>query len=157
MSKTLNLRKLLVKILQQLPRDTGWKVASMNSSFTAYGDGMTPKYRRIGNVVYVRGAVKPTSATAADSTIYIIFNLPLGYRPAQRFGTDSDAAVNTVCQGSTQYIWTCRVFDNDYSIFDNGNVTFSRYRNGSSYASASISAWLPFNFSFITDDDWPSS
>lgn len=150
MSKTLNLRKLLVKILQQLPRDTGWKVASMNSKFTAYGDGMTPKYRRIGNVVYVRGAVKPTSATAADATIYTIFNLPLGYRPAQRFGTANDAAVNTVCQGSTQYVWTCRVYDD-------GDVTFSRYRNGNAYATASTSAWLPFNFSFITDDDWPSS
>ena len=112
--------------------DSLWQGATLSSRFTYYDSTSTVQYKRIGNVVYVRGVVKPTSAIAGSDTRYVIFNLPVGYRPAYD--------VYTLCQGSSANKWLL-------TVNINGNVCFSRYGT-SSYAQASTSAWLPFNVSF---------
>lgn len=56
--------------------DSGWKILPLASGITAYSPTGTPQYRRIGDVVYIMGAVK--GVTAADT---LIGTLPEGYRP----------------------------------------------------------------------------
>jgi hypothetical protein len=66
--------------------DTGW--ITVSSFFNGYSGGGSIAYRKINNVVYLRGRV---SGGGANS---LAFNLPSGYRPAvemvfavQQFGT----------------------------------------------------------------------
>jgi hypothetical protein len=66
--------------------DTGW--TAVTSFFNSYTGSGSPAYRKINNVVYLRGRV---SGGGANS---LAFNLPAGYRPAvdtvfavQQFGT----------------------------------------------------------------------
>jgi hypothetical protein len=68
--------------------DTGW--TAVTSFFNGYSGSGSPAYRRINNVVYLRGRV---SGGGANS---LAFNLPSGYRPAvdtviavQQFGTSN--------------------------------------------------------------------
>lgn len=66
--------------------DTGWiTISSFSNSYSGSG---SPAYRKINNVVYLRGRVSGGTANTAA------FNLPSGYRPAvdtvfaiQQFGT----------------------------------------------------------------------
>lgn len=116
--------------------DSGWKTATLNSNFVNYTDAQAPKYRKIGKVVNLVGAVKPAREIAGSSTQYTILTLPAGYRPS------TETAI--ICQGSNTCIWCMR-------IKTNGIVAFERYRNGSSYATASTTTWLPFNVLFFID------
>ena len=66
----------------QLPNDSGWIEASIGRNFTSYGD-VSPKYRKIGNIVSIVGSVKPVvSNIGEDTTLYEILTLPEGYRPS---------------------------------------------------------------------------
>lgn len=56
--------------------DSGWLDITLSGNVQAYSSGTQPQYRKIGNVVYLRGAVK--NITAANTTIGV---LPTGYRP----------------------------------------------------------------------------
>lgn len=56
--------------------DSGWIELSLNSGITAYSDLWIPKYRKIGNQVFLKGAVK--GITANDTYIAV---LPQGFRP----------------------------------------------------------------------------
>ena len=117
-------------------RDSGWIDATLTSDFTVY-DTATPKYRKVGNMVEVVGAVKSKSAIAGSTTQYPIFTLPEGYRPL-------NTAIVAICQGSGTNIWTLR-------INTNGVVSFERYRSGTSYVATSTSSWLPFHVMFFVD------
>ena len=114
--------------------DSGWITATLTSKFKVYGNA-TPKYRKIGNMVEVGGAVSSTSAIAGSTTQYPIFTLPEGYRPL-------NTAIVATCQGSGTNIWTLR-------INTDGVVSFERYRSGTSYAATSTSSWLPFHAMFF--------
>ena len=116
--------------------DSGWINATLTSKFTTYGNDTVPKYRKVGEMVEVVGAVKSKSAIAGSTTEYPIFTLPEGYRPS--------TPIVVICQGSGAYIWTLR-------INTNGIVSFERYRSGSSYAATSTSTWLPFHAMFFAD------
>lgn len=114
--------------------DSGWITATLTSKFTTYGNDTVPKYRKVGEMVEVVGAVKSKSAIAGSTTEYPIFTLPEGYRPS--------TPIVVICQGSGAYIWTLRVTQA-------GIVSFERYRSGNSYAATSTSTWLPFHTIFF--------
>jgi hypothetical protein len=59
-----------------IQQDSGWLSPSLVNSFTANGL-IAPQYRRLNNVVYIRGRVDRTSIPANGLTI---FTLPAGYR-----------------------------------------------------------------------------
>ena len=117
----------------------GWIYPTLESNFTMYGTDESAnktRYRKDGRLVEVRGIVKPTVDIEGSTTIYPIFTLPNGYRPS--------SPIYVVCQGSGNCTWLLRVNPN-------GEVGFSRYRNGDATATAAVGAWLPFQVTFIAN------
>ena len=117
----------------------GWIYPTLESNFAMYGTDESAnktRYRKDGRLVEVRGIVKPTVDIAGSTTIYPIFTLPNGYRPS--------SPIYVVCQGSGNCTWLLRVNPN-------GEVGFSRYRNGDATATAAVGAWLPFQVTFIAN------
>ena len=117
----------------------GWIYPALGSNFKMYGtatsDNQT-RYRKDGRLVEVRGIVTPVSDIAGSTTIYTICTLPVGYRPS--------SPIYTLCQGSGNCTWLLRVATN-------GEVGFSRYRNGDATATAAAGAWLPFQGTFYNN------
>lgn len=118
--------------------DTKWQNATITGKFATYNSNTvnTPKYRRIGRVVEIRGIVTPTENIAGSSEIKIIFTLPTEFRP------NSD--IVSLCQGSGTNSWLC-------TIFSNGNVCFSRHRTGANYSECATGYWLPFQVMFFIE------
>jgi hypothetical protein len=55
--------------------DTGWIAPTLVNGWINYGGGFAPcGYRKIGNMVYLRGLLK-------NGTANLMFTLPAGYRP----------------------------------------------------------------------------
>lgn len=63
-------------VLETKMKDSGWKNLSLATGVVAYSAAQVPQYRKIGNVVYLRGACK--GFTANDTVIAV---LPAGFRP----------------------------------------------------------------------------
>lgn len=121
----------------------GWIYPTLASDFIMYGTSEAdnkPRYRKDGRIVEVRGAVKPTVALpksdGTSTTIYTIFTLPTGYRPT--------SPIYVLCQGSGNNTWLLRVNTN-------GEVGFSRYRNGATAAAVDTGTWLPFQVTFFNN------
>ena len=121
----------------------GWIYPTLTSDFVMYGTSEAdnkPRYRKDGRIVEVRGAVKPTVALpksdGTSTTIYAIFTFPVGYRPT--------SPIYVLCQGSGNNTWLLRVNAN-------GEVGFSRYRNGATAASVDTGTWLPFQVTFFNN------
>lgn len=115
---------------------TGWKTATLSSAFENYysSGSEAPKYRRSGNIVEIRGTVKPTADILYSTTYTNIFTLPEGYRP--------DTSVFALCQGSGNCTWLLQV-NNE------GGVGLGRYREGETSTTAKNSVWLPFHCTFL--------
>lgn len=113
----------------------GWKTATLSSGFTNYysSGSEAPIYRRVGNVVEIRGTVKPVDEIASSTDYTTIFTLPEGYRP--------HTSVFTLCQGTANCVWLLRVATS-------GAVGFTRYRDGDSLTAAANTVWLPFQCIF---------
>lgn len=119
--------------------DTGWIDLSLGSDFTSYSDGQKPRYRKIGKMVEIVGAVKPikdlTFSSASDN--YSISTIPENIRPSEQS--------TTLCQGSSNYTWTL-------VVRTDGILRMERHRNGSgSYVNATTSNWLPFHVFYFID------
>lgn len=121
----------------------GWIYPTLGSDFVMYGTDESankPRYRKDGSLVEVRGIVKPAVSlpkSGDGSTVsYIIFTLPTGYRPI--------SPIYVICQGSSNCTWMLQVNTN-------GNVTFSRYRNGNTSVTADTGTWLPFQVTFFNN------
>lgn len=115
----------------------GWITATLGSEFAMYGtdaNANQPKYRKDGRLVEVRGAVTPVNDIATGDDMHTILTLPVGYRPS--------SPIYLICQGSGSRIWLLRVTTN-------GNVDFSRYRDGDVREVAASGAWLPFQCTFL--------
>lgn len=65
-----------VEALKQKTADSGWKNFPLVSGLSAYSTIQAPKYRKIGNKVYLYGAVKGLTTVPK-----VIGTLPEGYRP----------------------------------------------------------------------------
>ena len=114
-----------------------WQYPTLSSNFAMYGSSTADnqaRYRKDGRLVEVRGIVTPTSDIAGSTTTYPIFTLPTGYTPS--------SPIYVICQGSGNCIW-------NLSVKTNGEVGFSRYRNGDASATCAAGAWLPFQVTFF--------
>ena len=112
--------------------DSGWLDVTLSGDVQQYSNTSKPQYRKIGNVVYLRGAVK--NVTSDNTTIGV---LPAGYRPIDM---------------SHQYIQA--------TSNENNSANFSRIKIGTDGAiiieaiSTGITAtynstdWFPINTSF---------
>lgn len=61
------------------PTDTAWATLPLRSGFTGVS-GDVPQYRRKNGVIHTRGRVQ---GTFAADTIYVVGDLPAGFRPTQ--------------------------------------------------------------------------
>lgn len=117
-------------------KDSGWQIATLTTNFNVYNSDSknTPRYRKIGNMVNIRGIVTPTTSLASnvDQTI---FTLPNGYIPSME--------VRMICQGSGANRWLC-------SVLGDGKVAASRYGT-TSMDNMTSGTWLPFNITYFID------
>ena len=115
----------------------GWIYPTLGSEFTMYGtseaDNKT-KYRKDGRLVELRGIVKPVADIAGGTANHTICTLQDGYRPS--------SPIYLLCQGSSNCSWLLK-------IGTDGDVGFSRYRNGDTTATAAAGTWLPFQATFF--------
>lgn len=118
--------------------DSGWLTCAINTSgkFTIYDNGSNIRYRKIGKMVEVVGAIKPKEAIDAGTESYVFGTLPSGYRPS--------LAITERAQGSGGNSWL-------FSITTGGDLRYSRYSNGSSCILLPAATWLPFHATFFTD------
>lgn len=124
--------------------DSGWKTPTLVSTMTNHGSDSknAVKYRKIGSVVDIAGAVSPKATTTlAKGAAVTLFTLPEAYRPSY--------TRSFLCQGSARYIFLLQ-------IGSDGTVTISRYRNSTSTTDAyptsvSTDSWLPISATFFVD------
>lgn len=112
-------------------------IEEFGSGFEAYSAERAPKVSRVGRLVQLSGACKPTASISGSATAYTMFTLPREFWP--------ENPVIAVCQGSTYYEWMLQVDTQ-------GNVMFSRYRAGSSYSSVSTGTMLAFHAMWVAAD-----
>ena len=93
-------------------RKEAWTYPTLNEGFEPYLETSKVRYRKIGDIVYIRGAVKPTQDIPSDS-VTTIFSIPSKYRP-------SGLNVNGVMQGTGMNKWCL-------SITTGGSVNIQRY------------------------------
>ena len=86
--------------------DSGWIDLPLADGITAYSEGQTPKYRKIGEIVVLCGVFK--GVTASNTTIA---TLPAGFRPSKKH----IVAGASVGQGFAKY-----------SIETNGEIVYNR-------------------------------
>lgn len=123
--------------------DTHWtSVTSFNGNqFESFSTDSPVRYRKIGSVVYLTGALKPVSAlpTMSPTNVpieYVAFELPSGYIPSK--------TIVVLCQGNGDKKWKLQ-------IYPNGRVTVSRYSGNAGYVDLPAGDWLPFHVSFPVD------
>ena len=122
--------------------DSGWKTPSISSSLKNYDSNAVNalKYRRVGKIVDIRGAVSPANTSAlANGDSVTAFTLPTGYRPSY--------TRTYIFQGSGLCIFMVQVQSG-------GAVTIARYRNvgSTSYpTSVATGTWLPISATFTID------
>ena len=124
--------------------DSGWKKPSISSSLSVYNSDSSNaiKYRKVGKIVDICGAVSPANgSTIANGDAVTVFTLPQAYRPAY--------TRTYVCHGSGRDVFMVQVQSG-------GAVTISRYRSTTSTSnsyptSVASTTWLPISVSFIVD------
>lgn len=123
-----------------LADDSDWQSVTFTSDFANYSTATPPanplQYRRVGKIVELTGAAKPTRVITGSADTVTICTLPSGYRPAQ--------TVYEICHGSGTDTWLL-------TISAAGNVMFSRYERDKSYYDTTANTWLPIHAVFFTD------
>ena len=116
-------------------QDNGWNDANLLSPFTPLSPLAKLRYRKIGNIVYLRGTIS-TLETIASGQITQICTLPEGFRP---IGT----SVMGVMESSGMNRWCI-------SVDTNGAVTEQKY-GISTPDIIPLNEILNIDFSFIAD------
>lgn len=121
--------------------DTGWNYVTLNSVVVPYdaNEGYTPRYRKIGNLVQVKGTLSPSSNSNSfgSSGGAAVFTMPAGYRP-------SVIPITSLFQGTAKSFFAM-------SINTAGVATISRYRNENGYETPITTSWMPFHFEYFAD------
>ena len=125
------------KILQSVD-DTGWVNLTINDKFKPYEDNPAyhPKYRKIGNVVSIRGVITPQTDLEMNDKddIYPIFTgLPTEAQPS--------LPVLSLCQGSGVNEWLFTVSVSQGLLERYGTNTYPN--------TIEAGVWLPFNVTYI--------
>lgn len=121
--------------------DSGWKYVTLNSVVVPYdaNEGYTPRYRKIGNLVQIKGTISPSSNSNSfgSSGGAAIFTMPAGYRP-------SVVPITSIFQGTSTSFFAM-------SINTAGVATLSRYRDETGYVTPTTTTWMPFHFEYFAD------
>lgn len=120
---------------EEINDDTGWVTLPLLGNVQVYATGSNPQYRKIGNVVYLRGAVK--NVLADDTNVC---QLPEGFRPV---GMAHSYVQNTSYANSGANM-------SRIQIGTNGIVTIQKITTGLG-ATYGADKWFPLNTSFIVD------
>lgn len=118
----------------QYTEDSGWIYPTLASPFSNDSSN-TVRYRKIGKIVFIEGAVITTSNIAAGGTAQTIFTLPEGYRPSH--------SQYLVGKGVERYTYYLR-------IYTSGRVTASNY-GISTDVQIPNNTWLSVNAAFAVD------
>jgi len=115
-------------------QDTGWITATMNEGFSngALGTAGDLMYRRIGNVVYIKGSCKGFTSFTSPCT-----RLPAGFRPSSRidfYGSESGNYIAKFAVNTAGDIWCL----------------------GGTRGTIADTQWFNVCTSFITDQAFPS-
>lgn len=114
-------------------------ITSYSSGWSYYDNNTNnqPVIRASGNVVNLQGVLTNTASKTLNITGIMVFSIPSAYAPTR--------PTYAVCHGSGTNKFLLQVNNN-------GEVTFSRYTNATSYSAISSGAWFPFNLTWIIDD-----
>lgn len=115
---------------QPVRYDSGWKTLTLESGVSAYSNAQLPQYRKVGNTVYVRGAVK--GVTQLSKVVAI---LPEGFRPTQV----RSYVQNTTVQDSHPHFTRVQ-------IQTDGSIEIKASTND-----ISANTWFPIETSFLND------
>lgn len=118
--------------LQAAVSDSGWNALPLSEGVEAYATTQIPQYRKIGKVVFIRGAVKGITATGTIAT------LPAGYRPAATM-----PFVQNTSQRSGPFTMVAR-----YTINNAGAINLESVSDGATLAA---DKWFPIATSFTID------
>ena len=114
--------------------DSGWITLPLSGDVISYDPDIVPQYRRIGNVVYVRGAVK--NITQSGTTIAV---LPEGYRPTM---THNYLQLTSIQSGSPNFT--------RMKVTSGGVLMLESISTGIT-ATYDASRWYPIHTSYLID------
>lgn len=117
---------------QLTQEDSGWIALPLADGVLAYNDSLTPKYRKIGNEVFLNGVVK--NITAANT---ILGTLPEGFRPPRQQYFIGGSA--TISSGEATF-YNCQVNSD-------GNIRITTHSTGT----YNQNYYLRLNGSFLID------
>ncbi|MCY9007206.1 hypothetical protein [Peribacillus frigoritolerans] len=112
-----------------------WISLTLQNGVKPYGSTSTPQYRKIGNVVYLRGAV--TNVLSPDT---VIATLPVGYRPTGQTHNYIQNGSNSGNPSVSQYIRFYINTTGEIAIFSASTPT--QFEDGK---------WNPLHTSFPVD------
>lgn len=121
-----------VNELKGLLNDTGWKNLTLENGVEAYSTNQRPQYRKIGKVVFIRGAVK--NILAKDT---VIATLPDGFRPS-----NSIPYVQNTSMRTGNFAMYSRMIVNN-----SGAIKIEGITDGAAYGDK----WFPIACSFTID------
>jgi hypothetical protein len=106
-----------------------WTNLTLLNGSIVYSSGTEPQYKKIGNIVFIQGAVKGLTGALTQ-----VATLPSGYRPSQAV---SFAIPTTNNSGANFARWTINTL---------GAITMESISAGGSNAT---SAWYPMTMCFV--------
>ena len=109
--------------------DSGWINMDLTEGILPYSDTSIPRYRRIGNIVYLQGAFK--GLAEIDSGSSQLGFLPRGFRPSMQYD------FMQISNGTSWWRGYVR---------ETGGIRIVSYSG-----TLSASSWLPMNLEFVAD------
>lgn len=106
--------------------DTGWQLVALRAGIVNYAADTAPRWRRVGNQIYVNGAIKGLAATPSS--------MPIGDIPALG-RPDRNLQWTSPSSGGSQSNWQM----SSAGVLQLMNTTF---------ASTGVGTWFPFSVSF---------
>lgn len=120
-------------------QDSGWQRCALTSGFADYADDQILKYRKIGKVVEIRGAVKANeSITGSANMNAVITVLPEEYRPIKRVVVTAIGTTNNLAM---------------FNIAPNGEVALIRYvsMKDGTYTTVTSTMWIQLQAVFMVE------
>lgn len=134
----LNLKKLLIKILQNMTTET--ETCDIASGWESYTTGQDPYVMKQGKVVHFNWACKPTATITLNANPVQCCTIPEGFRPKR--------TVYELAQGSGTSMFLI-------TIYPGGGVMIARLRDignaNGVYTQGTTGHWFPLNLTWVVD------
>lgn len=118
-----------IAALQSSVQDSGWLNLTLAEGIQVYANTQIPQYRRVGNTVFIRGAVKNVTATG------VVAILPTGFR--------TDKTISFV-QNTSLRTGNFAMFAR-YTINSSGEIRLEAVSDG---AAIEATKWFPIHTVF---------